>query len=318
MSGVCVIGDSFVDVVTIIGQDELDFSAQGDTLADSIGLMAGGSGLNTSFRIKELMPSLEVRFLSAVGTDQQGDMLEAALDLAGIEHTLLKGGRDLDGSTGCCIVLSANAKRSFITQRGVVDTFRISHFAEDTLASQALASSHIHCAGYFNCSGLTVMRGGRGGDGDTSTNADRKVVDLTDLFKEARDSGRTTSLNPQDDASGIWKLPATLLEQVTYLFGNEEELTSIATVMMNTESVATAGENTREVKGNRRAIAECFLASGCGVVVMTKGKDGVEAYRYTSSSSSSSSSTLICSGWGCRSSTLPGLATPSWAGSSRS
>ena len=258
---ICVIGDAFLDILTIVGPSMSNFQEEGDTLAESISLMAGGSGLNTSFRLKEIDSSINITFLSSVGHDEQGEMLERSLKDMGVHTCLLKD--DQGGQTGACVVLSVNTKRSFITQRGVIDEFQVRKFSPETLRDKAITASHLHCAGYFNCSGLRLTRKEMGELDNLG-----QVQDLVDLFRSTRECSGTTSINPQDDASGSWKLPMELLEYTTFLIGNEEEITNIARV----------NGNDSELPSHRGEVAKILLSLGCHCVVITRGRDGAEAY----------------------------------------
>jgi hypothetical protein len=55
--------------------------------------------------------------------------------------------------TGSCIVLSGATDRAFISDRGCVDQMTLEWFENLALSDKNL--SHLHCAGYYNC---TAMR----------------------------------------------------------------------------------------------------------------------------------------------------------------
>lgn len=262
---IALIGDVFVDIVTrVTSFDELKSSMdeEGDTLS-SMAFLPGGSGLNSAFRVKELAPDMDVRFLSAVGQDQQGRMLENSLKEMDIGGVLLK---DLPGGqTGSCIVLTSNAKRAFITQRGVIDTFKISDFTQAALRDTVLTSSHLHCAGFFNCGGLRP--------GERERKRGGQIGDLIDLFAEARAKSMTTSINPQDDANGNFIIPPKLLEVTTFLIGNAEEITKIAKAVGPADTTFA----------NREDVAKTILGFGTSHVVITRGKEGAECFSTSSS-----------------------------------
>ena len=259
---VAIIGDVFLDIITSVGSSqELRQSIQGerDHLTDEIILMPGGSGLNTAVHLKELVGrKLEVRLLSAVGRDEQGAAVEKRLQEMGVRSVLLK---DLpNAKTGTCIVLSAEDSRSFITNRGVIDQFQISDFTHEVLRAEVLTSSHIHCAGFFNCTGLGKI------DGET---VEGRLSNLLDIFREARKRGITTSINPQDDAGNHFLIPPELLAVTTFLIGNEAEIKRIGEVLF------ISGEYDNELD---KTAENVILAAGCQYVVKTLGSRGAEMH----------------------------------------
>ena len=265
---IVLIGDVFLDILTHVNFDELKCSleAETDTLSPSLSMVPGGSGLNTSFRVKELSPDIDIHFLSAIGSDQHGAVLENSLQEVGIRSSLVK---DLPGQTGACIVLSSDdAKRAFITQRGVIDTFKVGDFPDEVLNDVInRGNSHLHCAGFFNCGGLRL-------EIEEEKNIEGRIGNLIDLFIEAQRKDMTTSINPQDDANGNFIIPRSLLKVTTFLIGNGEEITKISNALRGGVS---------DPSSTWEDIAEAILAVGTKYVIITRGKEGVECFWYKNS-----------------------------------
>ena len=257
---VIVIGDAFVDILACIGSFEIANGS--DNLAESIQLLAGGSGLNTSCKIKELKgDEIEVHFFSAIGDhDDQGKFLMNKLIRANVIPHLLQPAGSV---TGSCIVLSTKTERSFITTRGVIDEFKAADFANfdnDSINKIFFTSKdkkrkrraedesivHVHCAGYYNCSGLQK--------------------DIKDVFRKAHKYNYSTSLNPQCDASGEYSGIVSLCDKLTYLFANEEEI------------MAMAKMHTNVIDYTAKMAAMIFIEAGCECVVITRGAAGVTCY----------------------------------------
>lgn len=255
-----VIGDTFCDIFTKIHAPLNDSASSisldgGDTLADLINIIAGGSGLNVSCHIKELcypnstvntqLP-LQVHFFSAIGEDKQGQLCLDVLKKTGVNTDSVKiikgGGNGVNSRTGTCIVFSHGAERSFVSDRGVIDSININWFDEKKLLSQ----DHIHLAGFYNCSGL--------------------YTGMAQFLEKAVSKRITTSLNPQHDATEKWGYMEELCPYLTLIFGNIKEVTAMASAGKVTDSTAKTVMTSVGV----------LLKWGCKYVVTTYGRDGAK------------------------------------------
>ena len=246
VSNILVVGDAFIDIVTTM--DRLEITPGGDKLASSISLLPGGSGLNTSVRMKEIgKNSLNVIFFSAIGDDEQGKLLSKAVVDGGVNPNFIVMS---EYATGSCIVLSTKDERSFITNRGVINRITCKDFngpnGEPFNGSLNGDLDHVHVAGYYNCPRLSI--------GIESA--------LENCFKY----GYSTSLNPQCDAKGEYDMIDSMCKFLSYLFCNEEELRGMALGCF-------------EVKG--KTIEDCalpFINAGCAHIVVTNGAKGATCF----------------------------------------
>ena len=247
-SRILVVGDAFMDIVTCM--DKLEINPGGDSLASSISLLPGGSGLNTSVRMKELGgESLNVLFFSAVGKDEQGNLLFNAVSDAGVEPHMIQSS---EFATGSCIVLSTKDDRSFITNRGIIEHMASKHFeGPDGKPFKGQINKdldHVHVAGYYNCPTL--------------------CVGIEDALSNFLECNYTTSLNPQCDAEGKYNMIDSLCRVITYLFCNEEELRAMAYGCF---------------KAKRKTVRECallFINAGCAHVIVTNGAKGATCFYF--------------------------------------
>ena len=115
---------------------------------------------------------------TVLGSDGFADVCERAISL--LPNVQNKVVRIEGGTSGCCVVLSGENDRAFITDRGVTQNMKVSDFERsDMLRDQCV---HTHIAGYYNCPGM---------------HAELPLL-LEELFRQ----GQSTSLNPQFDALG--------------------------------------------------------------------------------------------------------------------
>lgn len=166
-----VVGDAFVDILAS-GVDALP-EWNSDCLAGApIQLSSGGSAMNTALHLRQLS-AMPIELHTAVGNDDFGRFLTQTAEQRGV--TMVNHAK-ANLATGSCIVISGERDRTFITYRGAVDAF--------CTRNVEVNSSHVHVAGYYNCTSLQR--------------------DVADLLTRARLSGATSSLGVQHDATGEW------------------------------------------------------------------------------------------------------------------
>lgn len=102
-----VIGDLIADVV-VLGASSFEIGTDNPAVVTHA---RGGSGANVAVAAA---PLTRVRFIGRVGADAEGDTLAEALERAGVEVMLQRGGR-----TGSIVILvDEDAERTMLTDRG--------------------------------------------------------------------------------------------------------------------------------------------------------------------------------------------------------
>jgi len=248
-----VLGDVFCDVVASGLGEELPSAWSTDTLA-KVQILAGGSGLNMcchgSSSSVYAERGVEFAMFGAIGNDTQGKLCRDTLSFSrAVDRCVVKDAAT--SRTGTCVVLSGASNRSFITDRGSVADFTVDYFDRQEL----LACTHLHIAGYYNCSSLCSQ--------------------IPELLAEARSMGITTSLNPQFDASCVWGGIESVCRKggLRFLIANEEEVQHIAKSHVQAAAAGGADEEEECIK----AAARVILQWGCDTIIVTRGGKGAMA-----------------------------------------
>mmetsp|Transcript_30576 Transcript_30576/g.56977 ORF Transcript_30576/g.56977 Transcript_30576/m.56977 type:complete len:215 (+) Transcript_30576:125-769(+) len=196
---ITMVGDIFCDIVA---SNLSDIPSWGeDSLCKDIAIVAGGSLLNSAVHGANYssyrQSSIKINTFGVVGRDVQGDICMKALKSNSliVNHVIERQ----DHSTGTCIVLSGKQDRLFVTSRGCLESMTLDLFSGDVFLNDA---THIHAAGFYNFS-QSVRQNWLG------------------LFRNAKEKGLTTSLNPQYDASGLWTDIKELCPHLDFLITNE-------------------------------------------------------------------------------------------------
>lgn len=245
MARLAVIGDIFLDIVAT-GVNELPSKWSTDSLASSISLLPGGSALNltvqaANYNIINDYKAL-VSIYSGVGSDQSGLQCKQKLKEAGVQDKVLMNEHF---RTGTCIVISGEADRSFITDRGCVDDINVDWFDYEDITD----SDHLHIAGFFNCSSI------------------RNGLDL--FLSRAIAKGLSTSLNPQYDAKCLWDGIQELCPYLDFIICNQDELLN----MSHLDPQSTSSEHTNA------SAAQILFAWGCrSAVIVTMGSVGATVF----------------------------------------
>lgn len=189
-SGVVVVGSANLDTV---------FRAErtpqpGETLlADSVARYPGGKGLNQA--VAAARAGAATTFVSAVGSDGDGDALVAVATAAGIDTTLV---RRADESTGqAFIVVDSRGENSIIVASG---------------ANGHVLSLHPADVAAIGAASVVLMQ------------LELPIAVVTETARLARSLGTLVMLN----AAPAQPLPDDLLDDVDYLIVNEHEARLVA------------------------------------------------------------------------------------------
>ena len=236
-----IVGDIFLDIVAQ-NVNQLPTKWSTDTLASSIQQFPGGSALNCATHASNYLEyrnvdDVKVAVFSAVGHDSFG---YSCLDFLGRQqnvesNVIFKG----DMRTGSCIVISGRENRSFITDRGCIDSLAVDWFPLNLLLSTNL----IHVTGYYNCRGLHPG--------------------LLNLLKQAKEKCIKTCLNPQYDATGVWGGIEELCPYLDLIICNEDEI----------KFITSGAESDLDHCANK------LFSWGChSAVIVTLGSEGAVVY----------------------------------------
>jgi sugar/nucleoside kinase (ribokinase family) len=186
---VLVLGDANPDLVMRSAELEPAFGQQ-ERLVDDALLTIGGSG--AIFACGAARLGLRVAFVGSVGDDTFGHFLLGALAERGVDAS--RCAVDPQLRTGVTVVLSRGEDRAILTFLGAIEELR-GHALDPGLLRSA---RHVHVSSYFLQRGLQE--------------------DLPELFRQARESGTTTSLDPNWDPSERWDSALLSLLDVTDVF----------------------------------------------------------------------------------------------------
>lgn len=200
MIEVCVVGELNLDLI-MYGLPE---GLEGDReyLANGMKLTLGSSSAIFSHNLSVL--GTEVGFIAKIGKDALGGMAAQRLKEAGVELSRVVKGTT-DTPTGLTVILPHGRERYILTYPGTM--FELVY--EDLDLDYVRAARHLHVSSYFLQQSLRPR--------------------MLDLFREAKHTGLTTSLDTNDDPEDRWG--DDLLEVLKYVdvfFANERELKKIA------------------------------------------------------------------------------------------
>jgi sugar/nucleoside kinase (ribokinase family) len=197
---VLVVGDANPDLV--LRGDVVPRFGQTEQLLDDAALLLGGSAAITAHAFARL--GRPVSLLAATGRDAFGDTQRRELDAAGVDTDLMPV-RD-DVATGVTVVLSAGDDRGILTYPGAIPTLTAAEIHHAIEARPDVC--HVHVASLF---------------------LQPQLVDvLPEVLRAVRSSGRTISLDTNDDPAGLWRNVSPLLEVVDVLLPNSREATALA------------------------------------------------------------------------------------------
>src|ERR1700722_6049572 len=227
-----IVGDCNPDVL-VLGDDVMPEFGQQEKLAGSISLVVGGSAAITAVAAARL--GLRVALAATIGDDPAGRFMLTALAADGVDASAVVIRPGL--ATGMTVALSRGADRAIITATGAMTSLT----AADVPSGLLQRARHVHVSSYF----LLEQSLGPG---------------LAGLFRSARESGATTSLDTNWDPAGRWggDQLRSVLALTGLLLPNEEEarhLSGRATVAGAIPVLTAAGSRLVVKLGARGALA---------------------------------------------------------------
>jgi len=237
--------------LSVVGELNLDlvlyglpphFELDREHLAASLSLTLGSS--SAIFAHNFALLGNRVSFHSATGDDPLGQICLERLKESGVDVSTV---RKFSGKqTGLTVILPQPEKRFILTYPGVMAEMR---FADLDLA-RVFDARHLHLSSFFLQQALRPR--------------------VADLFRLAKESGLSTSLDTNDDPENRWEADVLdVLKWVDVLLPNEQEACRLARV----DDPARALE---------------FLASQVPLVIMKRGEKGAVARRGSENLESSS------------------------------
>jgi sugar/nucleoside kinase (ribokinase family) len=197
--------------VTVVGELNLDLILYGlpdelvpekELLASRLTLTLGSSSAIFAHNLATL--GSRVGFISRIGDDPLGQISLERLAVSGVDVSRVKKASG-PVTTGLTVILPRAAFRNILTYPGTMFEMSFSDLDLDFLAD----SRHFHLSSFFLHRALRPR--------------------ITDLFREMKSVGLTTSLDINDDPedrwnSGLWDV----LRHVDVFFLNERELKKVA------------------------------------------------------------------------------------------
>jgi len=225
---VIVIGELNVDL--ILNQiDSLPVIGK-EILASKMDLVLGSSSAIFASNLSSL--GTQVAFLGKIGEDIFGDLVINSLKNKGVNTDLVI--RDEELKTGATVVLNYGEDRAMVTHPGAMEHLSI----DDITVEKLQRGRHVHISSVFLQPNLQK--------------------DIYAIFKLAKDSGLTTSLDVQWDPAEKWDLDLQkLLPLVDVFLPNEQELLNLIqeSEMQDAINKLSENENIVAVKmGNKGSI----------------------------------------------------------------
>ncbi len=192
---VCVVGELNLDLILYGLPREL--VSDRELLADGLSLTLGSSAAIFAHNLSML--GSQVAFVSMVGNDPLGKIALDRLAAAGVDVKGIKQG--VTGTfTGLTVILPHQQHRYILTYPGTMFEFAYS----DIDMGQILSARHLHLASFFLHRALRPR--------------------ISDLFREVKQAGLTTSLDTNDDPEDKWEADLQdVFQYVDILFVNERE-----------------------------------------------------------------------------------------------
>jgi sugar/nucleoside kinase (ribokinase family) len=198
--------------IALAGETNLDLILYGlpeqmpverELLGTDFKITLGGS----SSIIAHNLATLGVRtgFISDVGEDEMGQIALARLRESGVDLSRVSSIKG--ATTGVTVLLPHGSHRHILTHPGVMTALTV----------ERLDLSYLEDSHHFHLSSLFLQTGMHAG--------------LPELFDRLKLAGLTTSLDTNDDPSGLWTgVLNPLLDRIDVLLPNEEEILRIANV----------------------------------------------------------------------------------------
>ena len=196
---VAVVGELNLDIILFGLPDTLQLDRE--HLAQDLKVTLGSSSAIFAHNLASL--GNRVSFSSAIGDDAFGEIClqrlgESGTDLSGVR-------RHAQRQTGLTVILAKGAQRYILTYPGTISVMRY----EDLDLEYVYRARHFHLSSYFLQRALRPK--------------------MTDLFRQVKEHGLTTSLDTNDDPDEEWSEDLfPLLKYVDVLLPNEHEACKIS------------------------------------------------------------------------------------------
>lgn len=196
---VSVVGELNLDLI-LYGLPE-KFELEREHLAENLSLTLGSSSAIFAHNLACLGD--KVGFSSGIGSDSLGEICMQRLGEAHVDLSRVK--RFPRKITGLSVILPQNKGRYILTYPGTMQDLKF----QDLDLDHILAAKHLHVSSYFLQQGLRP--------------------NFAELFRRAKESGLTTSLDTNDDPEDRWADDIQrLLTYVDVFLPNESEACKIA------------------------------------------------------------------------------------------
>ncbi len=183
---VCVVGEINLDLI-LYGLPE-PLVLDRELLASNLALTLGSSSAILAHNLSVL--GTGVGFISKVGPDQLGNIALERLSAAGVDVTHVKHAA-FGTATGLTVILPQPQHRYILTYPGTMFEMQYSDIDMEYL----LSARHLHLSSFFLHKALRPS--------------------ITDLFRQAKKAGLSTSLDTNDDPEDKWE--ADVLEVLKYV-----------------------------------------------------------------------------------------------------
>jgi sugar/nucleoside kinase (ribokinase family) len=196
---VCVVGEINLDLI-LYGLPK-DLVLDRELLASNLALTLGSSSAILSHNLSVL--GTKVGFISKIGPDPLGTMALERLSAAGVDVSHVKQAAS-GTATGLTVILPQPQHRYILTYPGTMFEMQYS----DIDMSYLLSARHLHLSSFFLHKALRPS--------------------ILELFRQAKDSGLSTSLDTNDDPEDKWDSDVLdVLKYVDVFLPNEGEAKKI-------------------------------------------------------------------------------------------
>ena len=195
---VLVVGELNTDIIL----NQIDsFPVIGkEIIANQMSVTLGSSSAIFASNLSSL--GAKVSFIGKIGKDQFGDFVIDSLRAKGVDTSFIFQSNEL--RTGSTVVLNYKEDRAMITYPGAMEDLKL----EDISVHDLQSAKHLHFSSYFLQSGIKRNVG--------------------KLFRLAKESGLTTSFDPQWDPAENWDMNMEeILPYVDVFLPNEKELLNL-------------------------------------------------------------------------------------------
>ena len=195
---ILVVGELNVDLIL---NDIQGFPKLGtEIVANEMNFTLGSSSAIMASNISAL--GVDTSFCGMVGTDDFGDFVIQQLQLKNVDTSFVQ--KAPDTKTGITVVMNYQQDRANVTYCGAMDLLSLNEIPWDRLKE----FQHFHLSNYF------LQKGIKG--------------QITEIFKKAKETGLTTSLDLQWDPENEWDFDyINCLPFVDVFLPNEQELLAL-------------------------------------------------------------------------------------------